>query len=63
MPHPQMLFDIEECEQLSSIPNKTTVCITTSQSHINFLMASVVRKLDSCDVVSALACPTVSAAI
>ena len=38
MPHPQMLFDLEECENFSSVRNKTTFLITTGQAHINFLM-------------------------
>jgi len=41
MPHPHMIFDLEECEQLSSVPNKTTFIITTGQADINFLMWSV----------------------
>lgn len=36
-----MIFDIDECEELSSVRNKTTVIITTSQSNINFLLWSV----------------------
>lgn len=39
--HPHMIFDIDECEELSSVRNKTTVLIATSQSNINFLMWSV----------------------
>lgn len=41
MPHPHMIFDLEECEQLSSLPQKNTVLITTGQAHLNFLMWSV----------------------
>ncbi|MEI8270660.1 MAG: hypothetical protein WCG45_04775 [bacterium] len=41
MPHPQMLFDLEECEKLSSVQDKTTFLITTGQAHINFLMWSI----------------------
>lgn len=41
MPHPHMIFDLEECEQLSSLPKKNTFLITTGQADINFLMWSV----------------------
>jgi hypothetical protein len=41
MPHPHMVFDLEECEQLSSLSQKSTVIITTGQANINFLMWSI----------------------
>lgn len=41
MPHPHMIFDIDECEQYSSQPDKTTAIVTTSQAPINFLMWNV----------------------
>lgn len=41
MPHPHMVFDLEECEQLSSLNKKTTFIITTCQASINLLMWSI----------------------
>jgi hypothetical protein len=41
MPHPHMVFDLEECEQLSSLNKKTNFIITTCQADINFLMWSI----------------------
>lgn len=39
--HPHMIFDIDECEELSSVRNKTTILMATCQAPINFLMWSV----------------------
>lgn len=41
MPHPHMIFDIDECEQYSSQPEKTTVIVTSGPAPINFLMWNV----------------------
>lgn len=41
MNHPHMVFDLEECEKLSSLKNKTNFIITTSQADIRFLMWSI----------------------
>jgi len=39
--HPHMIFDIDECEELSSLRNKTTILMTTCQAPTNFLLWSV----------------------
>lgn len=41
MPHPHMVLDLDECEQLTSLPQKNTLIMATCQSPMNVFMWSI----------------------